>query len=180
MAKPDCRGAVLTAAEDVALEHGAAHLTLDAVALRAGVSKGGLLYHFPTKEALMTAMIERFADQMEAARAAAAGPAAGHACSVLRAHMGVCLNLDERTKRLSAALMAAVANCPRILDPMRGRILERLRFMSGHSKEPARAAILFLAAEGMSKLDMLGLDPFTPEERTAILGEMMRQAEELG
>lgn len=34
---------------------GASHLTLDAVAKEAGVSKGGLLYHFPTKEALIQA-----------------------------------------------------------------------------------------------------------------------------
>ncbi len=34
--------------------------TLDAVAARAGVSKGGLLYHFPTKEALGEAVLERF------------------------------------------------------------------------------------------------------------------------
>lgn len=34
-------------------------LTLDAVARQAGVSKGGLLHHFPSKQALIDAMIEQ-------------------------------------------------------------------------------------------------------------------------
>ena len=41
------------------LTSGAVHLTLDAVAERAGVSKGGLLYHFPSKESLLQAMVDR-------------------------------------------------------------------------------------------------------------------------
>ena len=48
--KTDCRQAILEAAERVVTEAGAAHLTLDAVAGKAGVSKGGLLYHFPSKK----------------------------------------------------------------------------------------------------------------------------------
>ena len=49
------RERILEAAERVITEVGAAHLTLDAVAQAAGVSKGGLLYHFPSKESLLVA-----------------------------------------------------------------------------------------------------------------------------
>ena len=49
---------IIDAAEVVVAEVGAAHMTLDAVAGKAGISKGGLLYHFPTKEALLEAMIK--------------------------------------------------------------------------------------------------------------------------
>src|SRR5690242_2095382 len=43
------RDRILEAAERVVAEIGAARLTLDVVAQAAGVSKGGLLYHFPSK-----------------------------------------------------------------------------------------------------------------------------------
>jgi AcrR family transcriptional regulator len=36
--------------------------TIDTLAARAGVSKGGVLYHFPTKEALAEAVLARFAE----------------------------------------------------------------------------------------------------------------------
>ncbi|MDO8275460.1 MAG: TetR/AcrR family transcriptional regulator, partial [Serpentinimonas sp.] len=45
----DTRNALLEATNTVILRDGIAHLTLEAVAKEAGVSKGGLLYHFPSK-----------------------------------------------------------------------------------------------------------------------------------
>jgi|GEM_PF-6563964 len=50
--QPNSREVILNAAEMVVVEVGAAHLTLDAVAQKAVVSKGGLLYNFPTKGSL--------------------------------------------------------------------------------------------------------------------------------
>ncbi|MGA9466832.1 MAG: TetR/AcrR family transcriptional regulator [Exiguobacterium marinum] len=50
---------LLDAATDIIMNHGVHQLTLDEVAKTAGISKGGLLYHYPSKEALMTAMVER-------------------------------------------------------------------------------------------------------------------------
>jgi AcrR family transcriptional regulator len=50
---------ILTAAERVVLRDGVMRLTLEAVAREAKLSKGGLLYHFATKEALIQAMLAR-------------------------------------------------------------------------------------------------------------------------
>lgn len=50
---------LLDAATDIIMEHGVHQLTLEEVAKTAGVSKGGLLYHYPSKEALLTAIVER-------------------------------------------------------------------------------------------------------------------------
>jgi AcrR family transcriptional regulator len=40
-------------------------LTLDVVAQAAGVSKGGLLYHFPSKESLLGALAQRYVQSKE-------------------------------------------------------------------------------------------------------------------
>ncbi|TIP57248.1 MAG: helix-turn-helix transcriptional regulator, partial [Mesorhizobium sp.] len=53
--RTNSRDRILAAAADVARESGPGSLSLDAVASRAGVSKGGLLYNFPTKAKLMQA-----------------------------------------------------------------------------------------------------------------------------
>ncbi|UZX04709.1 TetR/AcrR family transcriptional regulator [Arthrobacter sp. CDRTa11] len=57
--KPGARDAVLDAFEELLIQAGERSATLDTVAKRAGVSKGGLLYHFPNKYALITATLER-------------------------------------------------------------------------------------------------------------------------
>ena len=66
--RPSARETILNAAEAVVGAEGAARLTLDAVADRASVSKGGLLYHFPTKELLLEAMVDRHMQHFEDTR----------------------------------------------------------------------------------------------------------------
>lgn len=59
------RERVLIAYEDLLIESGERGATLDAVAARAGVSKGGLLYHFGSKDALTEGFIERLLELTE-------------------------------------------------------------------------------------------------------------------
>lgn len=65
MTRPTQRAVVLDALQDLIVEAGAGNVTLDAVAARAGVSKGGLLYHFPSKSDLFAGLVERLADEID-------------------------------------------------------------------------------------------------------------------
>ena len=55
---PKAREALLAAYRDLLVSEGERAATMDAVAARAGVSKGGLLYHFKSKDALAEALLE--------------------------------------------------------------------------------------------------------------------------
>src|SRR5690606_16215879 len=63
--KVSSRERILRAAIELAREIGPAHLSLDAVAARAGLSKGGLLYTFPTKAKLLEAVVEEYMKEHE-------------------------------------------------------------------------------------------------------------------
>lgn len=71
------RDRLFSATLAVALEHGFGRVTLDAVAERAGMSKGGLLYHFPSKTHLIQALLSRYAQSSggRQGREARPGPA---------------------------------------------------------------------------------------------------------
>jgi AcrR family transcriptional regulator len=58
---------ILEAATNVVARDGSNKLTLEAVAAEAGVSKGGLLYHFPSKRALLEGMLEVMLQRMACA-----------------------------------------------------------------------------------------------------------------
>ena len=60
MSRTDTRERILRAAMKVAARQGSGNVSLDAVAAEAGVSKGGLLYHFPNKIALMRGIVATF------------------------------------------------------------------------------------------------------------------------
>ncbi|APU17235.1 MULTISPECIES: TetR/AcrR family transcriptional regulator [Actinoalloteichus] len=57
------RDRILDALQDLLLNHGLSAVTLDAVAAAAEVSKGGLLYHFHSKNDLLTGLVHRLADE---------------------------------------------------------------------------------------------------------------------
>ena len=68
----ETRDRILDALEEILVRDGTDKATLDAVAARAGVSKGGLLYHFPSKDAMMAAMVRRLGERAERKRVQAA------------------------------------------------------------------------------------------------------------
>ncbi len=71
---------MLDAFESILIEDGERTATLDATAKAAGVSKGGLLYHFASKDELAAGMIARLEDLVDedlvGMSAAEAGPVA--------------------------------------------------------------------------------------------------------
>ncbi|MCK9793150.1 TetR/AcrR family transcriptional regulator [Isoptericola sp. 4D.3] len=76
---PAARAKVLRAFAELLVESGERSATLEAVADRAGVSKGGLLYHFPSKDALVDGLLDHLGEltaaDVETMRAAPEGPA---------------------------------------------------------------------------------------------------------
>lgn len=57
--RDSARESILTAFEDLLIDTSGSGASLDAVARAAGVTKGGLLYHFGSRDGLETALIDR-------------------------------------------------------------------------------------------------------------------------
>lgn len=73
------RTQILDAATRVVQREGVKSVTFDSVAAEAGVTKGGLLYHFASREDLVQAIHQHLADRWEADLVAAAGKSAAEA-----------------------------------------------------------------------------------------------------
>ena len=115
----------------------------------AGVSKGGLLYHFPSKDALIEAMIAQlvgsFEAQIEAAMAREARPVAGR---FLRAYVRVSTAPPGDSDALAHALMAAVTVNPQLLGAMREADARWQGRAENDGIAPDLATIVRLAADG--------------------------------
>jgi AcrR family transcriptional regulator len=59
------RRALLDQARRLAVEEGLASVTVQAVAEAAGVTKGGLIHHFPSKQALIDAVFQEMLDTID-------------------------------------------------------------------------------------------------------------------
>lgn len=176
---PAARGRILDAAEQLVADQGASNLTLDAVAQAAGVSKGGLLYHYPNKDALLAAMIERHCDDLDerCARELEGLPADQPSSRLKASILGV---LTPRAGRedVGAALLAAAANKPALLDGARARYAEHVAQLTASGGCFARSAVIMLAVDGLMLGEVWRLTPFTSEQRELIVKELLRLADE--
>lgn len=179
MVRASCRDLLLDAAESVVMDSGAAHLTLDAVAEKAGVSKGGLLYHFPTKEALLEAMVTRLLEQGDDRRAAALEGLPPGPARELKADLIMTFNKYCSDRRMTIGLLAAVANEPRMSKAVRERLRRKFDAHAAYNGSLERKILLMLAAHGLALNEMLQVSPFDDKERKALFDELMLMAEEV-
>jgi AcrR family transcriptional regulator len=93
------REAILQAAATIFAEHGFAAATTDAIARAAGVSKGGLYWHFTSKDAILAALLQSIFD-LELALLQTALGAGGPAA--------------ERVRQLVDTSMTAVLQLPQV------------------------------------------------------------------
>ncbi len=120
------RERILEAAERVVGDVGAARMTLDGVAQAAGVSKGGLLYHFPSKESLLGALAKRYVESMtDCVEQAKSGTGETDGRDLKACIVGI-LEQQPRAKivGMGAALFAAAANDLTLLEVIRERIAQ--------------------------------------------------------
>ena len=172
------RERVLEAAERVITDVGAARLTLDGVAQAAGVSKGGLLYHFPSKESLFGALAQRYVDSMDHCIGAARGELQeGNSRDLKACILGV-LGSDPRSKTMGAVLLATAANDLALLEVIRERIAEYTAEIEANSTDFARAAIVSLAVDGLKMRESFRISPFTEAQREQIVKELLKIADE--
>lgn len=177
--RTETRQALLDAATRVVRDGGAAGLTLEAVARSAGVSKGGLLYHFPTKEALIAAMIDdlqtRFEAEVAAALARDTEPGPGR---WLRAFVRATFGIAPQELDLTASLLAAAGTNPALLAPLREAFARWQALAEADGLAPAQATLVRLAADGLWFADLLRVAPPGDRLRTEVREALLQLTRE--
>ena len=169
---------IIDAAEAVVIEAGASHMTLDAVAAKAGVSKGGLLHHFPNKVSLLMAMVQRQIKIHQDARKKILKNIPKGPSRELKSFIIDAQNKDPMYNRLGASMSAAVAHDPRLNEPIRKVVRDNYMKFTASSIGFEKAAIITLAVDGMRLQEMLSISPFHDEQRSRIFDELLRLVDE--
>jgi AcrR family transcriptional regulator len=174
----DARTRVLDAAESIVLARGVPALTLDSVAKLAGVSKGGLLYHFASKEALLRGLVDRIEIEMQADWQSALNrtpPGAAHASRTVLTWAFHCPPEEEANlMRRGAVLLAAHHHDPKLLDPVR-RLHAAIRAaVEQEGLAPGAGLAVMAACDGLFVAALFGIWQPTQDESTAIEATLAR------
>jgi AcrR family transcriptional regulator len=163
------RERLLAAARKIVAKHGPSTLTLDRVAEEVGMSKGAVLYHFRTKDALIEALLLSVLDQFDAATKIVMAEEPVQAGSYTRAYALVTFDPRNNTPEVSAGLLAAVTNNITSLAPAVSRHSIYQRQLEKDGIPPAVATLVRLAAGGLYLSRAFDLAPPSQEQTEDVL-----------
>jgi AcrR family transcriptional regulator len=177
MTKNTTQQTIIVAARRIVQRDGVAHLTIEAVAREAGLSKGGVLYHFPTKDSLIEGMITSFLEEFELdlewALTKEEGPGRW-----LRAYVRSCQSEGIDVETING-LIAALATNQGLLEPLRQKYSTWQSRVESDGLPPALATVLRLAMDGLWFADLFGLAPPSGKLREEVISTILTIAETL-
>lgn len=174
--RPSSREKILAAAAELAEVVGPGNLSLDAVAQRAGVSKGGLLYNFPTKAKLMQGLVEQYLKIFENTLAAKATGEDGQPNNRLAAYIELSAEECLHSQPSAAGVLAALSEDPDFLNPVRDfkrNLLDRLK---AETPDAAKLIVAFLVIEGLRSMKLFDMDILHDDEREMAISYLLAEA----
>jgi AcrR family transcriptional regulator len=164
---------VLDAAENVVKKKGASHLTIEAVASQAGISKASVLYIYKTKGALIKAVVDRLIRADAAVNESAITGLGQVDDAVIRGRiLAASDSMKDEMRSVALNLTASLAHDPRLRKSGRlylESVVTRIKETSAH---PRGAMLAHLALEGMKLLELLDLHTWTESERKHLMKDI--------
>ncbi len=169
---------IFEASRKILQEKGVLGLTLAEAASVAGVSKGGLLYHFSTKSELLAGLLHFEATTFEQAVTDAA-QADGQPGAWSRAYIIASSEQALQGRSLSAVIGSLLLE-PALL-PVYASHAARWGELLNRDRLPERTTrIIRFAVEGLWFDEVCGLQPLEPKQRTEFIDELLEMTRSTG
>jgi AcrR family transcriptional regulator len=164
------------AAAKTARSVGSSRLTIAAVAKAAQVSKGGVLYHFPTKHALLAGLLDYSIMQLETRTQQQERRLDGKHKRI-RSFILAAQQSTPENRTLPLSVLTAAGEDKVLLEPMQ-QVSQS--WWDSVEKESELGLILLLAVEGLQFMELLDLVKLNPKRRQKLLEHMLTIAERSG
>lgn len=143
---PRARESVLDAFEKILIDDGERAATMDAAARGAGVSKGGLLYHFGSKDALAHGILDRLLALVEADLADMESAPEGEVAYFLRTSV---MDDDPLDRALIATARLAQGGSVDATEALRGVRSRWEQALRPHVRDETALALVLLVSDGL-------------------------------
>lgn len=182
----ETRVKIMQAACELTRDEGTDAFTIDRVISRAGVSKGAFMYHFPTRQSLIDALMSSYVDhlhevqsgyekteQNRRSRKAVSPVLEAYARWYEDFQSGKC----DSGHSMLLALVLASGRDPALLAPLKDWYRRYFEHVKGEPCGDAMSLLLTLVYDGLFFHHLFGTDVFTKEERKQVLELARRLAQ---
>ncbi len=174
---PASKEKVLQAAERIVQQQGAGNLTYDELVRESGVTRGGITYHFPTKDSLLRALMERDMQQWDEMEAALRPKIENERAADLIASVRAMTQTSDNKKRFIAGMLSAATHDQSLLQPVRDYHAQKNEGMKGTTRD-INCLIIELAASGLLWQDITGCHELSAAIRKKIVARLETLAKE--
>lgn len=168
------RTKILDAAIRVVSREGITALTYESISVEAGLTHGGMLYHFPSREALLLGLHEYVSQQWESALEAAAGKTAEEATAQERFAAYVKVATQMSATRVELQFKLEGSTSPELAAPWTGVISRWAPGFVGETPDhDAMHWIVRLAADGLWAYESITNQTIPAELRERISTQLL-------
>jgi AcrR family transcriptional regulator len=168
------RNVALDAALVIIARDGPGRLTLDAIARESGLSKGGVMHQFRTKEGVLKALLERqmahFGEFSTRYRTKASAESANPELVTDIATVREATNTQNST---ALALLAAMVESPDLMAVTRESDLKHIAAIKAEAADPDLAMLRWAAARGLLLGALFGTSPIGKPERERLFARLL-------
>ena len=163
---------ILEVAREIAAQKGVGQLTLEAVAEKAGISKGGLLYHFHGKKELIIALMDSYVAHLSQELYPEVEKFKGHPQALVLGFINWYKKFNgiaATNRTWGAAVFAVQSFDPQLMEPLHNWYRQLFEKIRGSGPDSLDTATAILAIEGLFMLSLYNLDHLTTEEKSRII-----------
>ncbi|KVP92610.1 TetR family transcriptional regulator [Burkholderia ubonensis] len=156
------RKKAIDAALGILARDGVGGLTFDSLSRESGISKGGLLHQFRTKQGVLKALLE-FQQQRfeEIAHAYLASEGASKAEPTLSSQIAIYREAINQPNSVARAVLAAIIESPDLLEDRKAATADKLKTLEKESDDIELSLLRYFAASGIAFNVLLGLTPLS-------------------
>jgi AcrR family transcriptional regulator len=168
------RKKAIDAALSILTRDGVGGLTFDALARESGISKGGLLHQFRTKQGVLSALLEFQQQQFEQfGRDYLVNEGASKAEPTLAAQIAIFREAINQPNSVARAVLAAIIESPELLEGRESGDADKLKTMDKESGDFELSLLRYFAASGIAFNVLLGLTPLTGAMRNRLFARLL-------
>jgi AcrR family transcriptional regulator len=170
---------ILSAARKIVEDDGAGALTFDELTKVSGITRGGITYHFPTKEDLLRGLLEADFRQWDESEAALTPCDCDPETARLLGFIRTLTATDESQRRFLCGMLSAATLDPSLMDPCRQELRERLGRKQWTERD-LRQHLVHLAAEGLMWQELFQMYSMPAPARARLVALMEQLARQWG
>jgi AcrR family transcriptional regulator len=175
---PKAKQLVLEAAQRLVAARGAGCLTFEELALESGISRGGITYHFHTKEHLLRALLHQDLEQWQEEEARLAPTDTDPCTANVIANIRAATQLKPERRRFVSGMLSAVMLDQSLLESVRDFHNGRIEDLTWCETDMQRF-VLRLAADGLFWLEMFQCYDLPPDVRKRLVALLEKMARDL-